>query len=289
MMSKHFARLLPMLACGLLGACASVAPAPRRPVLTFAQIADAHLRPEFEAPARFRAALGQLRKTHPEIAFVLNTGDAVDGIKNHADAVAKWGFWQAGIDGELKGIPVYSVLGNHDFEGPANDPLCGKAAVGKRLGMPSRYYSFDKAGWHFILLDGNGFAADKEQNAWLVKELATVPATTPIVMVSHEPFFSFGALVHSPGDFIGNWKGLVALFGQHPNVKLCLGGHTHEFDKTWHNGITYVCGGSLAGYWWEREKSHDGKGGYNGTRPGYGIIRLYADGTCDCDYVKSEN
>jgi 3',5'-cyclic-AMP phosphodiesterase len=259
---------------------------PSQPVLTFAQITDAHLRSEFDAPNRFRAALRHLRQNHPEVAFVLNTGDAVDGIKNHNDAVVKWGFWKTGIESELKGVPVYSVLGNHDIEGPAGDPLCGKDAVCRTLGMPRRYYSFDRADWHFIMLDGNGFGADREQMAWLEKELNV---TNHVTVVSHQPIFSVGAMVHSPGDFIGNWKGLIALFVKHPNVKLCLGGHVHLFDKAWYNGVTYACGGAMSGYWWERQKSSDGKSGYHETRPGYGIVKLYADGSSEYEYVKFED
>lgn len=261
----------------------------RAPVLTFGHITDVHLRPEFDAPSRFRAALHHMRTNHPEVAFVVNTGDTVDGVKNHDDAVAKWGFWKAGLDAELKGVPVYSVLGNHDAEGPAGDPLCGKEAVCKHFQIPARYYSFDRAGWHFIMLDGNGIAKDAAQMAWLEKELSSTPATNPIAIASHQPIFSAGALVHSPGDILGNWKTMVALFVKHPNVKLCIAGHVHLYDKVWYNGVSYVCGGAMSGYWWEREKSSDGRSGYFETRPGYGIVRLYADGASEYEYVKFEN
>jgi len=264
-------------------ATANAAP---KPVLVVAQITDAHLRSEFDAPARFRAALRHLRKNYPEVSMVINTGDSVDGVKNHDDAVAKWGFWKAGIEGELRGIPVYSVLGNHDIEGPANDPLCGKDGACRQFNMPSRYYSFDRDGWHFVMLDGNGFGGDKEQMAWLEKELNT---KAPVAVVSHQPIFSVGAALHYPGDFIGNWKGLMALFVKYPNVKLSLSGHVHLFDKAWYNGVSYVCGGALSGYWWELKNSHDGKGAYHETRPGYGIAKLYADGSSEYEYVKFEN
>lgn len=280
-----------MLACG----CASTpTPEPKqeptldpKPILTVAQLTDVHLRPQFEAPARCQAALRHLRQNHPEIAFVLNTGDTLDGANNHADTVAKWGFWKNATE-ELKGIPVHSLLGNHDMlAGPATDTLAGKEGACRMLGMPGRYYSFDQAGWHFIMLDGNGFAQDKEQWAWLVQELDQADANkTPVAILSHQPIFSMGAMVNSPGDHIGNWKGLVALFVKHSSVKLCLSGHTHLYDQSLYNGVTYVCGGSLAGYWWEKVKSSDGKGAYHETRPGYGILRLYADGQAKYDYVK---
>lgn len=275
-----------ILGCLVLAASLPALAADAVPALVVAHITDAHLRSEFDAPARFRAALGHLRKNHPDVAFVLNTGDSVDGIKDHDDAVAKWGFWAAGIEGELKGLPVYCALGNHDGEGPAGDPLCGKAAAVRQFKMPARYYSFDQGGWHFVMLDGNGFGSDTQQWAWLEKELSV---TNPVAVVSHHPIVSVGSMVHSPGDIIGNWKGLVALFVKHPNVKLCLSGHTHLFDKAWYNGVSYVCGGAMAGYWWEREKSSDGRSAYHETRPGYGIVKLFGDGSSEYEYVKFED
>jgi 3',5'-cyclic-AMP phosphodiesterase len=282
-----------LVLAALLSIIAAVAPAgeeaSRKPVLTFGHITDVHLRPEFDAPARFRTALRHMRAHYPDVALVLDTGDTVDGVKSHDDAVAKWGFWKAGVEAELKGLPVYGVIGNHDAEGPAGDPLCGKESVCRTLGMPARYYSFDRAGWRFIVLDGNGIAKDAEQAAWLEKQLASAPGTNPVLIASHQPIFSAGALVHSPGDIMGNWKNMVALFVKYPNVKLCLSGHVHLYDKVWYNGVSYVCGGAMSGYWWEREKSTDGRSAYHETRPGYGIVRLYADGSSDYEYVKFED
>ena len=97
-----------------------------------------------------------------------------------------------------------------------------------------------------------------------------------------------GAMVNSPGDHIAGWKDLIALFVRHPNVKLCLSGHTHLFDKSLYNGVTYACGGAVSGYWWEYEKSDDGKSAYRQTSPGYGIVKFYADGTTEYEYVNFE-
>jgi hypothetical protein len=116
-----------------------------------------------------------------------------------------------------------------------------------------------------------------------------VPPATPIAIVSHQPVFSVSAATYYPGDFIGGWKALVELWTKHPNVKLCLSGHIHLFDQAWYNGVSYVCGGAMSGYWWEREKSSDGKSGFRQTRPGYGIVKLYADGSSQYEYVKFED
>lgn len=58
-------------------------------------------------------------------------------------------------------VPVKSCIGNHDVWGwhkenskkTGDEPLWGKKPAAAELGLPDRYYSFDRAGWHFIILD----------------------------------------------------------------------------------------------------------------------------------------
>ncbi len=50
----------------------------------------------------------------------------------------------------------YHVLGNHDMD------LNSKDEIIKAWGMPSNYYSFDKNGYHFIVLDANYLYKDGE-------------------------------------------------------------------------------------------------------------------------------
>ncbi len=54
--------------------------------------------------------------------------------------------------------PVHFVLGNHEF---AVDDA-HKPQVPARLGMPARYYSFERHGWLFLVTDGN----DLSSYAW---------------------------------------------------------------------------------------------------------------------------
>jgi len=278
-MTGHNGRLRRGIALTVLGfavcAAAPVQDADQK-TITLVHLSDVHMRPGFNAPERFRLALRDVRSRKP--ALIINTGDTVDGS---AEADAKWASWQAAVTAEIRNIPLYNLLGNHDID----EPLTREIACA-RLGMPSRYYRFDRFGWRFLMLDGNGFAADKEQWDWLVRELQEAPTRMPIVVASHHPVFSMGATIHSPGDQIGRWKELVALFARHPNVKLCLGGHSHLADVTRYNGVTYTSGGSVSGYWWELVKSSDGKGSYQETPPGYNVIRLAPFGVISVDYVR---
>lgn len=263
-----------LLAALIIAGCATTPARNTGDSISIVHLTDVHMRPEFNAPERFGLALADVRKQQP--ALVINTGDTVDGS---AQAEIKWGFWKAGIDAELKGVPLYNLLGNHDIDAPLTR---GKSCA--ILNMPSRYYRFDHSGWRFIMLDGNGFAKDQEQWDWLVRELTNTPPKTPVAICSHQPIFSMGAMIHSPGDHIGRWRELIALFAKCPNVKLCLSGHTHLADVCRYNGVTYACGGSLGGYWWEVVKSTDGKGGYHETPPGYDLIKLSPTGVVSVEY-----
>jgi 3',5'-cyclic AMP phosphodiesterase CpdA len=105
------------------------------------------------------------------------------------------------------GLPVRSVLGNHDVFGierekshvPSSHPAYGKRMYEQTLGP--RYYAFNRGRVHFIVLDTVGVDdmwyygfLDAEQLAWVRKELSFVPAGTPVVTVGHIPLRSAGIL-----------------------------------------------------------------------------------------------
>src|SRR5262249_3480640 len=110
----------------------------------------------------------------------------------------------------------------------------------------------------------------------------------PVLVVSHVPILS--AWVFFDGDNVkdgrwvvpGAWMHLDAtrfkdLFRSHPNVRLCLSGHTHLRDCVECEGVTYLCNGAVCGAWWQ--------GPYRGCPAGYGLIDLYADGSFDHQFV----
>lgn len=257
-----------------------------RSAFTVVHLSDVHIRMRFDAPQRLRLALRAVRRLKPDL--VINSGDTLDGPRDTIDGTvdfeAKWRVWNEAVSHELKGVPLFNAVGNHDVDEPLT-----LADACRRLGMPGPYYSFDRRGWRFVVLNSNGFAEDSRQWDWLVSQLRTTPATTPIAIVSHHPIFSMGAMVNSPGDVIGRWRELVALFAKHPNVKLCLSGHTHLADVCRYNGVTYACGGSVSGSWWEIEKSSDGKGSYLQTPPGFNVIRLSSRGVVDVEYRRYDD
>ncbi|WP_268224824.1 metallophosphoesterase family protein [Sinomicrobium oceani] len=263
----------------------------KKQVLKIAHITDVHIRPEENAPLRFRKCLREISGLG--IDFFLNGGDAIyaadyDGIPRER-VRAQWKIWKDCLI-EISDYPVYSCIGNHDIWWDApdqDDPMYGKDFVVQSLGIPHRYYSFSAKGWHFIILDGNNpsVSLDEEQFGWLENELAQLPANTPVLLMSHYPIL--GVTPYWEGGMHSDYKRLKTLFYKHKdNVKLCLSGHQHLLDSVTYNGTSYFCNGALSGFWWEKgDDNSAGKGYCQETPPGYAIIELYSDGTFSNTYI----
>ncbi len=263
----------------------------RKRSLRIGHITDVHLRPEYNAPERFKKCIDEI-KNH-KIDFFLNSGDSIyaadyDNITRER-AQLQWNLWNNART-HFKEFEMYSCLGNHDMWWAApdkNDSMYGKDFVVKQLGIPNRFYSFDKNAWHFIMLDSNNQNAgslDKEQREWLEKDLADQPANRNILVMSHYPILA--ACTHIDGGNHTDSKYVADLFYRHKDKKIsCISGHIHLLDNAWYNGVQYFCNGALSGFWWEPgDKSSAGKGWYHQTPPGYAIIDLFEDGTLQNNY-----
>lgn len=265
----------------------------RKKVLRLAHITDVHIRPEYDAPNRFKKCMEEIKKSKPD--FFLNGGDtiyAADYNNITRERVnEQWKIWQH-CRSEIKDYELHSCLGNHDMWWAApdkQDAMYGKDHVVKQLGMPGRYYSFDKKGWHFIILDSNNKSAgslDDEQRSWLENDLATLAANTPVLLLSHYPLLA--ACTHLDGGGMHtDYKYLVNLFVKHKDkIKTCISGHIHLQDKVVYNEVEYFCNGALSGFWWEDgDKNSADKGYYLQTPPGYAIIDLFDDGSVSNKYI----
>ncbi len=259
--------------------------------LRIAHITDVHLRPEYNAPDRYHQCI-ELIKKH-EIDFVLNTGDSIyaadyDNITRERVSL-QWELWKKART-TFKEYEMFSCLGNHDMWWAApekSDAMYGKEFVVKQLEIPHRYYSFNKKSWHFIALDSNNEKAgslDSEQRDWLEKDLASLPAESNILIMSHYPILA--ACTHIDGGNHTDSKYIADLFYRHRNKKIkCISGHIHLLDHAWYNDVQYFCNGALSGFWWEPgDKESAGRGWYHQTPPGYAIIDLYDDGTIQNKY-----
>jgi 3',5'-cyclic AMP phosphodiesterase CpdA len=278
---------------------------PKR-VLRLAHLTDLHIQPELAAAKGVAACLHHMQSLADKPELVLTGGDTIFDCMA-ADAARtrlQWDLWQSVIKAECS-LPIESCLGNHDVFGwdkrasktSGSEPEWGKRWACDIFGIEKPYRSFDRAGWHFVVLDStfpndkNHYEAriDDAQWDWFCSDLAAVPPTTPVLVLSHIPILSASALfdwggTSSDKDLVIS-RGLVHidvtrfrdLFWKHPSVKLCLSGHLHLRDRCDYNGVTYLCNGAVSGNWW--------KGDHQQTKAGYAVIDLFDDGSFTSDYI----
>lgn len=273
---------------------------PKKRVLRFAHLTDVHLEPELKAPEGLAKCLHHIQSQKDAPAFIVNTGDCImDALKAPKDRVElQWNLWH-GLMKSDNSLPIEYCIGNHDIwgAGETSDPLYGKKYSLEMMRLEKPYRSFDKAGWHFIVLDsiqpkndGVWYTCklDDEQFDWLEKDLAA-NTRLPIIIFSHVPIVSAATVVvdnkfkEDTGYQLGlgsmhtDAARLVALFDQHPNIRLCMSGHIHLYEQIMYNGVTYISNGAVSGNWW--------KGTRYRTENGYAMVNLYDDGSFENEYV----
>jgi 3',5'-cyclic AMP phosphodiesterase CpdA len=291
-----------------LGASAAVATVPgfaaatprRRRVLRIAHLTDIHVQPERKAPEGMAKCLERAQTHKPDVIFI--GGDMImDSLAvDRARLDLQWDLFTSILKANTKRDVVYA-LGNHDVWGWGDlakyekEPLFGKRYALDRLGLEKPYRSFDRAGWHFVVLDsthrlpGNGYVArlDDEQFEWLQGDLAAVPKDRPVLVLSHMPIFAVGPYLFGENEKTGNWqvpgawmhidaRRIKDLFHRHPNVRACLSGHMHIVDHVEYLGVKYFCNGATSGGWWG--------GKWQEFEPGFAIVDLFNDGTVENRY-----
>src|SRR5258708_4881477 len=83
--------------------------------LKIAHITDVHIRPDLDAPEKFKKCLEVIK--NEKVDFFLNGGDSIfdasyDTVKRER-VTELWNLWDDCIKG-LKDYEVYSCIGNHD-------------------------------------------------------------------------------------------------------------------------------------------------------------------------------
>ncbi len=272
----------------------------KKRAIRFAHITDVHVRPEYSGDKGFAYLLQHVQDHKDGPEFIINTGDSVFDVLYHPKERLdlEWGLWEK-ITKENCSIPIESCIGNHDVFGwdkkraktTGDEPLYGKKAPMHYFGLKTRYRSFDKAGWHFIALDGihsnePRFSSrlDDEQFEWLVKDLAGTNPDTPVLVFSHPPILSVCSQILpdkvglDPHWTLNDARRVTKLFRKYPNVKLCLGGHNHMLDHVLFDNVTYISGGALSSRKWTSME-------LNGCPAGYGMVDLYKDGSFNYQYI----
>lgn len=282
----------------------------RKRVVRIAHLTDIHVQPERHANEGMIACIHHVQSLDDKPDMILTGGDHVMDTFEQRDDRTKlqWGLYHAILQAECS-IPTRGCIGNHDIWGWAksksgctgDEPNYGKKRATDMLSLNERYSSFDLTGrsgrkWHCVMLDSTqpsddeGYKAylDEAQFDWLERDLAAVPAKTPVLVLSHIPIVSAMTGLYARRDERGdsNLSGSLAhidavkiknLFAKHPNVKLCLSGHLHHVERVDYNGVSYLCNGAVCGNWW--------KGKHHDCSEGYAVIDLFEDGSFETQYV----
>jgi Icc protein len=204
---------------------------------SFVQISDSHI--GFNKDAN-KDVIGTLQKAIAKINslsrppdFILHTGDL-----SHLSEADEFDALEQNLK-KIKTGHVFYVPGEHDVlsdNGAQYRERFGKNTLG------SGWYSFDKNGVHFIGLvnvvntrEGGLGVLGTEQLDWLKKDLASLAASTPIVVFAHIPLWAVYPQWGWGTDDAEQALGFLRRFG---SVSV-LNGHIHQVVKKVEGNITF--------------------------------------------------
>lgn len=249
-----------------LAAPALAAPAAN---FTFVHVTDLHIQPELRAAEGVKQCFAAINKVRPD--FVIAGGDLVfDALAvGHDRARLLFDLYQE--TAKRIEAPLHNTIGNHDVFGlyEKSGVATTHAAYGKRMyeeRIGPRFYSFDFAGWHFVVLDSIGLTPnrtyighiDEEQIEWLRNDLRKAGTTAPIVAVTHVPlstgFLQWMTPKHDGTMIVVQNAAPVLELLHEYNVKAVLQGHTHICETLEYRGCQYITSGSVCGQSWRGPK-----------------------------------
>jgi manganese-dependent ADP-ribose/CDP-alcohol diphosphatase len=204
---------------------------------------------------KLKEALAEFNKE--KVQFVFNLGDTIDTNIRSFDAVMP-------LFKMLK-VPVYHVIGNHDFNVEAGE----EGKVLPALGLKETYYAFSRGNWLFVVLNGfelrfpfpedetlhresealyTRLRAEGKENAqrwnggigsaqlaFLDRNLSQADkAGKKAIVICHFP------VLPESGGNLWNDVEAVAVLEKHPSVMAYFCGHNHEGDCVVQKGIHYL-------------------------------------------------
>ncbi len=134
----------------------------RKRAIRVAHLTDVHVQPELRADEGMIACLRHVQALKDKPDLILFGGVCImDGFEQtHARTALQWEVWKKVLKAECS-IPFQPCIGNHDIWGwnkkkskaTGDEPEYGKNWAVEVLGLSNRFYGFNKAGWHFLVLD----------------------------------------------------------------------------------------------------------------------------------------
>ena len=206
---------------------------------------DVHLPTMHDSEYRITTFIDVMKKEKPD--FIIELGDFGILDPKYAKYFEIWNSFPG---------DKYHVIGNHEMDGGTSR----EKAVEYR-NMESSYYSFEKNGFQFIVLDGNdkkdaeakGYPQfiGNEQVNWLKAELAET--NHPVVIFSHQGLAHYSSADQNYG--VENYNEIQEILETHnamnPQNKViaCFNGHTHYDYAENFDGIWYITITSMSYHW----------------------------------------
>jgi len=256
-----------------------------KPLLKFGMLSDIHFADREPAGNRFyRQSLEKVEEAidqmnQEKVDFVIELGDFKD-----QDAVpdeTKTLQYLAKIETELQKFkgPTYHVLGNHDMDGISKQQFLERVE-NTGISKTNSYYSFNRNGIHFVVLDGNftkvglpydhgnfnwqdAFIPD-DQLDWLKDDLKS--NKLPIIIFIHQLLIESNTGKHA----VQNSVEVRNVLENSGKVLCVFQGHVHEERYNLINGIHYYSVNAVV----------DGDGPENNA---FMIASLFKDGSLQID------
>ncbi len=246
----------------------------------FLVLADPQTGIEAEVEEFQRRTVPDVRQTVRDLGnqpvFGIGAGDLV------FDNLSLFSGYEAAV--RQMGIPFMQVAGNHDLNFDAPDDHGATATFRDHFGP--EYYSFDRGGVHYVVLDdvfwpgSDGFGSDNDdylghidtaQLAWLEQDLALVDDGRTVIVFTHIPPLSTayrrsGNSSPPVGGMILNRQAMYDLLA--PYEAHIVSGHTHENEHRYASGRHEHVVGTVCGAWWTGPICHDG------TPRGYAVYEV---------------
>lgn len=209
--------------------------------LRFGVIADVHKDVMHDADQRLQAFIDHMKKA--KVDFILQLGDFCVPKDANKGFLEIWNSFPG---------PRHHVLGNHDTDGGYK-----RAQTVKWWKMTARFYSFDRSGVHFVILDGNDRPADHkggyprfiadDQLSWLRKDLAATKL--PTIVFVHQ------SVERADKGGVQNGAAVRQIFEEanteagRRKVVACFSGHHHRDYVRQINNIVYPQINSASYHW----------------------------------------
>jgi acid phosphatase type 7 len=162
----------------------------------------------------------------PEAVF--HVGDMTD----NGDLPSEWVIFDNITRALQDSTEFFPCMGNHEHESPL---------YFQYFNIPEsmRYYSVNRFGIHFTIMDSNWpLTSGTDQYNWVKNDLENSAGDFNIVLL-HHPFYSASNAEKVYNELRDTY---TSLFQQH-NVKIVFYGHEHNYERFYIGGIYYICTG----------------------------------------------